>query len=157
MWARNSSYVGGLPARITRPPMCMWVLADSWCRKVASTALRRSMCFWATSLLLRAPTRAARHGIGCDYRRRGGFTGHGGDSRAIMMSPKGGLHMVRRPAYYDPALRLGLLIRPCLAIVEVIIGLRVLFRAINSQDTGIVSFIYTISGPLVAPWQGIVG
>ena len=131
-----------LPSTITRPPMCMCVVADSWCKKVASTALRRSMCFWATMQ---------------DYRRPGGSAGHAGDSRAIIMRTIGGPHMVRRPAYADPALRLALLIRPLLAIVEVIIALRVLFRALASQDTGVVSFIYTITGPLVAPWRGIVG
>src|SRR5947209_2593763 len=28
--------------------MCMWVGGPSWCRKAASTALRRSRCCWAT-------------------------------------------------------------------------------------------------------------
>src|SRR3954447_22830161 len=33
---------------MTTPPMCMWVVGPSWCRKAASTALRRSRCCCAT-------------------------------------------------------------------------------------------------------------
>src|SRR4051812_598507 len=30
------------------PPMCIWVVGLSWCRKAASTALSRSRCCWGT-------------------------------------------------------------------------------------------------------------
>ena len=63
--------------------------------------------------------------------------------------------MLRRPALANPAARLGLLIRPLLTIVEVIIGLRVIFRVLGSRDTGVVTFIYRISDPLVSPWRGL--
>ena len=64
--------------------------------------------------------------------------------------------MLRRSWAMNPAQRVGPLVRPCLAIVEAIIGLRVIFRALGSQDTGFVSLIYQITGPLVSPWRGIV-
>ena len=64
--------------------------------------------------------------------------------------------MLRRPAMASPARRLALLVRPCLIVVEVILGLRFIFRALASQDIGVVSFIYTITGPLANPWHGIV-
>jgi hypothetical protein len=65
--------------------------------------------------------------------------------------------MLRRPAFVDPAMRLASLVRPCLLVVEAIIGLHVIFKALASEDVGFVAFITTISGPLVAPWRGIVG
>ena len=64
--------------------------------------------------------------------------------------------MLRRHAMANPAMRLALLTRPALAIVEVILGLRFIFRALASQDTGVVSFVYKLTGQLVAPWRGIV-
>src|SRR5213593_4329621 len=42
------------------PPMCMWVVGPSWCRKAASTALRRSRCCWATRAQPYRLPRAAR-------------------------------------------------------------------------------------------------
>src|SRR5690348_13242472 len=52
---------------MTSPPMCMCVVADSWCRNVASTAVRRSMCFWLTCGFLcpfgNADYRAREHGL----------------------------------------------------------------------------------------------
>ena len=64
--------------------------------------------------------------------------------------------MLRRPVMAAPAHRLALLVRPCLAVVEVILGLRFVFRALASQDTGVVWFVSTITGPLANPWRGIV-
>ena len=42
-------------------------------------------------------------------------------------------------------------------VVEAIIGLRVLFRALGAREEGFVRFIYAISRPLVAPFHPIVG
>lgn len=64
--------------------------------------------------------------------------------------------MLRRSALATPAHRLALLIRPALTVVEVILGLRFIFRLLASEDTGVVSFVYNLSGQLVAPWRGIV-
>jgi uncharacterized protein YggT (Ycf19 family) len=65
--------------------------------------------------------------------------------------------MLRRPGVVYPAYHLAHLVRMCLTVVEVIIGLRVLFRAVGSQDTGLVAFIYGITGPLVQPWREMFG
>ena len=64
--------------------------------------------------------------------------------------------MLRRPTLAAPALRLAILVRPCLTVVEVLLGVRFLFRALASQDVGVVSFVYTITGPLATPWRGVV-
>ena len=63
----------------------------------------------------------------------------------------------RRRTYVagDPAFRAVQTVWLILGVVEAIIGLRVLFRAAAAVDTGFVSFIYGLSGPLVAPFRGI--
>jgi hypothetical protein len=43
-----------------------------------------------------------------------------------------------------------------LTVVEAVIGLRVLFRALGSSAEGFVRFVYAISVPLVAPFRPIV-
>ncbi len=55
----------------------------------------------------------------------------------------------------DPAFRVVQTVWFLLGLVEAIIGLRVVFRAAAANDTGFVSFIYGLSGPLVAPFRGI--
>ena len=64
----------------------------------------------------------------------------------------------RRRTYVvsDPAFRAVQTVWWLLGVVEAIIGLRVLFRAVAAVDTGFVSFIYAVSDPLVAPFRGIV-
>src|SRR3954447_12952117 len=44
MCSRISPCEGGSPSNTASPPMCMCVVAPSWCRKAASTALSRSRC-----------------------------------------------------------------------------------------------------------------
>jgi YGGT family len=63
----------------------------------------------------------------------------------------------RRRTYVtgDPAFRMVQTIWLLLGVVEAIIGLRVLFRAAAAVATGVVSFIYAVSGPLIAPFRGI--
>jgi uncharacterized protein YggT (Ycf19 family) len=51
--------------------------------------------------------------------------------------------------------RLVRLIWFVLTVVESIVGLRVLFRALASQEEGFVGFIYQISEPVVAPFRPI--
>jgi uncharacterized protein YggT (Ycf19 family) len=64
----------------------------------------------------------------------------------------------RRRTYVvsDPAFRAVQTVWWLLGVVEAIIGLRVLFRALAAVDTGFVAFIYAVSDPLVAPFRGIV-
>jgi hypothetical protein len=64
----------------------------------------------------------------------------------------------RRRTYIvsDPDFRMVQTVWWLLAVVEAIIGLRVVFRALAAVDTGFVSVIYAVSDPLVAPFRGIV-
>ena len=64
--------------------------------------------------------------------------------------------MLRRSSMASPATTLAVLIRPAITIVEVLLGLRFIFRALASEDSGVVSFVYKLTGQLVAPWRGIV-
>lgn len=64
----------------------------------------------------------------------------------------------RRRTYIvsDPAFRMVQTVWWVLGVVEAIIGLRVLFRALAAVDTGFVSVISGVSDPLVSPFRGIV-
>jgi hypothetical protein len=55
----------------------------------------------------------------------------------------------------DPAFRVVQTVWFLLGLVEAIVGLRVIFRAAAAVETGFVSFIYALSGPLVTPFRGI--
>jgi hypothetical protein len=71
-------------------------------------------------------------------------------------SPAGSA-MVDRTTMFsgDPAYRGVQMVWVLLGITELIIGLRVLFRALNATDTGFVSFIHGFGGALAAPFRGI--
>lgn len=43
------------------------------------------------------------------------------------------------------------------AVVDIILALDFIFRALKASNTGFVSFIYSIGGPLAAPFDGIFG
>jgi hypothetical protein len=55
----------------------------------------------------------------------------------------------------DPAFRMLQLVWFCLGVVEGFVGLRVVLHAAAARDVGFVSFINAVSGPLVAPFEGI--
>jgi hypothetical protein len=55
----------------------------------------------------------------------------------------------------DPAYRGVQMVWVLLGITELFIGLRVMFRALNSTDTGFVSFVYGLGGAFAAPFRGI--
>src|SRR3954469_741771 len=48
MCSRSATKSGAGGSSVTTAPMCMCVVGPSWCRKAASTALRRSRCCWGT-------------------------------------------------------------------------------------------------------------
>lgn len=60
------------------------------------------------------------------------------------------------PTAYSVTDRLVRLIWFVLTVIESLVGLRVLFRALASKEEGFVRFVYTVSGPLVAPFRPIV-
>ena len=64
--------------------------------------------------------------------------------------------MIDDPGVYALAERLIHLIWFVLAVVESVVGLRVLFRALASREEGFVRFVYVISVPLVAPFRPVV-
>jgi len=55
----------------------------------------------------------------------------------------------------DPAYRAVQMVWVLLGVTELVIALRVMFRALASSNTGFVSFIYGLGGALVAPFRGI--
>jgi uncharacterized protein YggT (Ycf19 family) len=55
----------------------------------------------------------------------------------------------------DPSFRVVQTVWFLLGLVEAIIGLRVILRAAAANDTGFVSLVNGLSGPLVAPFRGI--
>jgi hypothetical protein len=55
----------------------------------------------------------------------------------------------------DPAFRPVQLVWFLLGLVEGFVGLRVILHAAAAHDVGFVSFINAVSGPLVAPFEGI--
>jgi hypothetical protein len=60
------------------------------------------------------------------------------------------------PSAVPVAVRAVRLIWLLLVVVESIIGLRVLFRALASREEGFVRFVYLVSVPFVAPFRPIV-
>lgn len=58
----------------------------------------------------------------------------------------------------SPAFSVGWIIYTILGIVDVLIILRVLFKALAANSgAGFTSFVYGVTDPLVAPFQGIFG
>jgi hypothetical protein len=55
----------------------------------------------------------------------------------------------------DPAFRLVQFVWFCLGLVEAFVGLRVILHAAAAREVDFVSFINAVSGPLVAPFEGI--
>ena len=66
------------------------------------------------------------------------------------------LELLDLPSALPLADRLVRLIWFLLTVAESIIVLRILFRAIASQEAGFVRLVYAISVPLVAPFRPIV-
>jgi hypothetical protein len=60
------------------------------------------------------------------------------------------------PVALPVAVRAVRLIWFVLTVVESVIGLRILFRALASKEEGFVRFVYAVSVPLVAPFRPIV-
>lgn len=80
-------------------------------------------------------------------KKRGGLFGH-----HVRVSPV----LLDFPTAYSVTDRLVRLIWFVLTVIESLVGLRVLFRALASKEEGFVRFVYTISAPLVAPFRPIV-
>ncbi|HVS40940.1 MAG TPA: hypothetical protein VMU20_01610 [Candidatus Dormibacteraeota bacterium] len=55
----------------------------------------------------------------------------------------------------EPAFRLVQTVWFLLGLVEGFVGLRVILHAAAAHDVGFVSFVNAVSGPLVAPFEGI--
>jgi len=55
----------------------------------------------------------------------------------------------------DPAFRMVQTVWFLLGVVEGFVGLRVLLHAAAAHEVGFVSFVNAVSGPLVAPFEGI--
>src|SRR5438309_10522515 len=55
----------------------------------------------------------------------------------------------------DPSFRMLQTVWFFLGLVEAFVGLRVILRAAAAHDVGFLSFINAVSGPLVAPFEGI--
>lgn len=55
----------------------------------------------------------------------------------------------------EPAFRLVQTVWFLLGLVESFVGLRVILHAAAAHDVGFVSFVNAVSGPLVAPFEGI--
>jgi hypothetical protein len=71
-------------------------------------------------------------------------------------SPAGSTMATRTTMFSgDPAYRGVQMVWFLLGVTELIIGLRVVFRALGATDTGFVSLIYGLGGALVAPFRGI--
>ena len=60
------------------------------------------------------------------------------------------------PTALPVATRIVRLIWFVLTVLESIVGLRVLFRALASREEGFVRFVYAVSVPFVAPFRPIV-
>ena len=73
-----------------------------------------------------------------------------------------GHHVGVSPGLFDlpfaspTAVRVVRLIWLLLVVIESVVGLRVLFRAMASKEEGFVRFVYLISVPFVAPFRPIV-
>jgi hypothetical protein len=72
--------------------------------------------------------------------------------------PQGGSASTTRTSVVsggDPAFRGVQFVWFLLGLTDLVIGLRVLFKAMAATDTGFVSFIYGLGGALAAPFLGI--
>lgn len=78
------------------------------------------------------------------------------DESAAARSPSASAAVTRTSVYAGgPAYRGIQLVWFLLGLTELIIGLRVLFRALGAADTGFISFINGLGGALTAPFRGI--